>query len=561
VLGAINGVNSANFDTNVGIGTTAPSTRLHVVGNGLFTGNLTVNGTLNANIGIVVDAISASQYNIGSSRVLSVSGVSPYQNSNTFAGVAAGESNKPDATGNGSDNSFFGSNAGANNTVGGSNSFFGMVAGYSNTSGKQNSFFGASSGDNSTQGSYNSFFGYGAGYGNQTGDLNSVLGFQASVLSPNLTNATAVGANAAVNQSNSLVLGSINGVNGATANTNVGIGTTTPSGILHVVGFQPPNLNATNGTKATPVLHVIGGKGGAGFFGGNGSNVLIESGDGGDGQAGPVGGSGGAGGSILLLPGAGGAGLTSGSPGAVGIGTTLPKTTLDVAGATSIRGSGTLANNLGAADLQVGYGLAPAATAGSVSRLALQPYGHTSGPWKFIARDDAAKAYLDWVYGARSVGITQDSNGFVGIGTSAPDVLLSVNGIADKPGGGSWASFSDERLKNIHGRFTPGLNAVMRLQPLRYEYKRDNALGIKSEGEHIGFSAQQVQRVIPEAVSQNDKGYLLVNNDPILWTMLNAIKEQQAQMENQQKEIQQLRQEVKRLRSAANQGRVRVRRG
>ena len=62
-------------------------------------------------------------------------------------------------------------------------------------------------------------------------------------------------------------------------------------------------------------------------------------------------------------------------------------------------------------------------------------------------------------------------------------------------------------------------------------------------------------------MSQNDKGYLLVNNDPILWTMLNAIKEQQAQMENQQKEIQQLRQEVKRLRSAANQGRVRVRRG
>ncbi|HMC28128.1 MAG TPA: hypothetical protein VKM56_10095, partial [Verrucomicrobiae bacterium] len=71
----------------------------------------------------------------------------------------------------------------------------------------------------------------------------------------------------------------------------------------------------------------------------------------------------------------------------------------------------------------------------------------------------------------------------------------------------------------------------MRFQPLRYEYKRDNALGIKSEGEHVGFSAQAVQRIIPEAVSRNEKGYLLVNNDPILWTMLNAIKEQQAQIE------------------------------
>ncbi|HEY6047274.1 MAG TPA: hypothetical protein VIU65_11770, partial [Pyrinomonadaceae bacterium] len=39
------------------------------------------------------------------------------------------------------------------------------------------------------------------------------------------------------------------------------------------------------------------------------------------------------------------------------------------------------------------------------------------------------------------------------------------------------------------------------------------------------------------AVTSNDKGYLLVNNDPILWTMLNAIKEQQAQIQQQQKLI------------------------
>ena len=121
--------------------------------------------------------------------------------------------------------------------------------------------------------------------------------------------------------------------------------------------------------------------------------------------------------------------------------------------------------------------------------------------------------------------------GNVGIGTAAPDSKLTVNGTVDKPGGGSWGTFSDERLKDIRGRFTPGLRAVMRLQPLRYEYKRDNALNLKSEGEYVGFSAQSVQRIIPEAVTQNDKGYLLINNDPILWTMLNAIKEQQAQIQ------------------------------
>jgi hypothetical protein len=137
------------------------------------------------------------------------------------------------------------------------------------------------------------------------------------------------------------------------------------------------------------------------------------------------------------------------------------------------------------------------------------------------------------------------NGGNVGIGTPAPTALLSVNGTANKPGGGAWDVFSDERLKNIKGGFNSGLKAVMQLQPIRYEYKRDNALGLKSEGEHIGFGAQALQRIIPEAVTKNQNGYLMVNNDPILWTMLNAIKEQQ-------KEIAELKGQVQKLRAASH---------
>src|ERR1700752_1779913 len=43
------------------------------------------------------------------------------------------------------------------------------------------------------------------------------------------------------------------------------------------------------------------------------------------------------------------------------------------------------------------------------------------------------------------------TTGRVGIGTNAPDQMLSVNGNASKVGGGSWQTFSDERLKNIKG--------------------------------------------------------------------------------------------------------------
>lgn len=137
----------------------------------------------------------------------------------------------------------------------------------------------------------------------------------------------------------------------------------------------------------------------------------------------------------------------------------------------------------------------------------------------------------------------QPSGGRLGIGTTAPDQTLSVNGDASKTGGGSWQTFSDERLKNIKGTFGAGLSAVMRLQPLRYEYRSDNPLGLNSDGEHVGFGAQALQKVIPEAVTRGESGYLLVNNDPVMWAMLNAIKEQQQQIEE-------LRTEVRRLRAA-----------
>ncbi len=142
----------------------------------------------------------------------------------------------------------------------------------------------------------------------------------------------------------------------------------------------------------------------------------------------------------------------------------------------------------------------------------------------------------------------QASTGRIGIGTTAPTDTLSVNGTASKPGGGSWAVFSDERLKNIKGNFNSGLKAVMQLQPIRYQYKRDNVFGLKSETENVGFGAQSLQKIIPEAVTKNSAGYLMVNNDPILWTMLNAIKEQQ-------KEIAELKGQVQKLRAASHRRR------
>jgi hypothetical protein len=147
---------------------------------------------------------------------------------NSFFGSSAGNANTT-----GGFNAFFGNEAGNSNKLGGDNSFFGYRAGYANTTGG-NSFFGNHAGYANTTGGNNSFFGREAGNGNTTGSNNTAIGDSADLATGSLTNATAIGARAFVSQSNSLVLGSINGVNGATADTSVGIGTTVPNARLHI---------------------------------------------------------------------------------------------------------------------------------------------------------------------------------------------------------------------------------------------------------------------------------------------------------------------------------------
>jgi trimeric autotransporter adhesin len=134
----------------------------------------------------------------------------------------------------GDSNSAFGSNALVLSTTGNNNSAFGDSALSENTSGSSNSAFGvAALATNS--GSNNSAFGTFALVQNFSGQFNSGFGFATDVASNGLTNATAIGAYAEVATSNSLVLGSINGINGATASVNVGIGTTSPQTRLDIM--------------------------------------------------------------------------------------------------------------------------------------------------------------------------------------------------------------------------------------------------------------------------------------------------------------------------------------
>lgn len=79
------------------------------------------------------------------------------------------------------------------------------------------------------------------------------------------------------------------------------------------------------------------------------------------------------------------------------------------------------------AQLHIGNQEAAAGTSGSVTRLAIQPYGHTGGPWTVTARDVPGDAFLDFYYGSGQV-MTFENDGDIGIGISAPTQRLHVNG-------------------------------------------------------------------------------------------------------------------------------------
>jgi hypothetical protein len=82
---------------------------------------------------------------------------------------------------------------------------------------------------------------------------------------------------------------------------------------------------------------------------------------------------------------------------------------------------------------------------------------------------------------------------------------------------------SDEQLKDIEGEYTGGLSVINAIKPILYTWKEESRL--TSDKTILGFSAQNVGSVIPEAVSEDAEGYLQLSEFSILAATVNAINE------------------------------------
>ena len=98
---------------------------------------------------------------------------------------------------------------------------------------------------------------------------------------------------------------------------------------------------------------------------------------------------------------------------------------------------------------------------------------------------------------------------------------------------GNITATSDERMKNISKFYTSGLSRLSNIKPITYKWKASTKLDTANN--YTGFSAQNIQANIPEAVGKMANGNLTIQDRPIMATMVNAINELNAIVEAEKK--------------------------
>ncbi len=153
------------------------------------------------------------------------------------------------------------------------------------------------------------------------------------------------------------------------------------------------------------------------------------------------------------------------------------------------------------------------------------------------------------IYAPSGANVTGAAIAINGAGQVSVDTVQSsyafyVNGSA--AGTTGWTNASDVRLKTDITEITGALDLVQRLRGVRFHWRapKDRGVGrnltLPVDEPQVGFVAQEVAKVVPEAVSAprpgSDEPYG-VRDSSLVPILLEAIKEQQKEIEALQAEI------------------------
>lgn len=117
--------------------------------------------------------------------------------------------------------------------------------------------------------------------------------------------------------------------------------------------------------------------------------------------------------------------------------------------------------------------------------------------------------------GSNSVAIGYGANA-----NSANVIQLGNGSMTDIYGPATTHWTSDRRLKNVGKKFDDGLDIIRKIQPYNYTMKAD-----KKKTPRVGVIAQDLQKILPKAVSKNGNGYLSIRQDDMFYAMINSIKQ------------------------------------
>jgi hypothetical protein len=168
-------------------------------------------------------------------------------------------------------------------------------------------------------------------------------------------------------------------------------------------------------------------------------------------------------------------------------------------------------------------------------------YAGVTGDYGMGVEGGQLRIYSDGPTSKVSFGTDDYTNGYTELGKFEKNGAFAMSVF-----GSIWANSvtyaSDERFKQNIRPITTPLQKLLQLNGVEYEMKKDAFQKNNfASGRQMGLLAQSVEKIIPEAVSENADGYKGVDYAKLVPLLIEAIKEQQVQIMQQQKEINQLK--------------------
>lgn len=159
----------------------------------------------------------------------------------------------------------------------------------------------------------------------------------------------------------------------------------------------------------------------------------------------------------------------------------------------------------------------------------------------YIENSNAAAPLIGGDFAANRVGINRIPTTY----TLEVGGTIWANGTAITAGSTTW---SDVRYKSDIETITGALELVSMMRGVRYNWKETSFPDLNfPEGKQIGVIAQEVEAVVPELVVTGSDGYKSVSYEKIAPILIEAVKEQQKQIDVQNMEIRSLKAELENI--------------